>query len=65
VTDELRAEIDRWIEKANEAGQAYALANTKHHQELDRANRLEAMCERLAEQVVELQDALRKVREAQ
>lgn len=55
----LRAEVERWREKAQEAGAAYANANTKHHSELDRANRLEGMAERLAEHAVDLEDRAR------
>lgn len=40
---ELREEVWRWKEKANEAGAAYANANSKHHAEWERANRLEVM----------------------
>ena len=39
---ELRDEVERWKDKANESGAAYANANSKHHAEWERANRLEA-----------------------
>lgn len=50
------AEAARWQEKAQEAGAAYGLANAKHHEELDRANRLERLADSLAEKAVEQQD---------
>lgn len=56
---ELRAEIERWKDKANEAGAAYAGANSKHHEELDRANRLERLADALAERAVDLEDRAR------
>ena len=45
-----RDEAERWQDKANESGAAYANANSKHHAEWERANRLEAMLDRLAGQ---------------
>lgn len=59
VAERLRVvegERDRWQDKAQEAGEAYGLANSRHHEELDRANRLERLADRLAERAVELED---------
>ena len=56
---DLRAEIERWRDKAQEAGAAYGNANSKHHAELDRANRLERMADTLAGKAVDLEDRAR------
>ena len=56
---ELRAEVERWREKAQESGAAYANANSKHHEELDRANRLERLADTLAGKAVNLEDRAR------
>ena len=45
--DRLRAEAERWKEKAQESGAAYANANTKHHAELDLRLKAEADLRRL------------------
>lgn len=52
-------ERDEWREKAQESGKAYADANTKHHQEWDRADRLERLAVALAERAVDLEDRAR------
>ena len=56
---DLRAEIERWRDKAQEAGAAYGNANSKHHAELDRANRLERLADTLAGKAVDLEDRAR------
>ena len=56
---DLTRERDRWREKAQESGKAYADANTKHHQEWDRADRLERLADTLAEKAVDLEDRAR------
>jgi phage shock protein A len=61
---ELRVEVRRWAEKAQEAGEAYGNANTKHHAELDRANRLERLANTLAERAVDLEDWARTAERA-
>jgi hypothetical protein len=61
---ELRADAERWTEKAQEAGAAYALANSKRHAELDRASRLERLADTLAATAVNLEDRARAAERA-
>ena len=59
LVEAARQEAERWKEKAQESGAAYANANTKHHAELDRANRLERLADTLAGKAVDLEDRAR------